>query len=364
MLTVISIMSETNYSYLYEIQQANYTYTHITEDMLHYYIPSNIQAYNSILGYIFSTGTLAVNIAIVVLCTGVQLRTCKSDVFYLQVINFSVCNILIGAFVIPLTTYSALFPWNIGGTLCKLWIICDVLLPCISILILLVLTIDRLVLMTNAKLHLCLFQTCLKQILLMTPWLIAFVVVVPCWTHGALPYELRPGECVLVTSHGVALACTLLTFFVPLFCILLLLIKIILLSFRKQQESISTIEESIPLSMSRTPSDSVDTREKTQRKLSDTTPVEPVCKHTVVTVCLADVVYCSMWFPYHTVGLILTLCTSHVCIPSATLIESVTWTATASAAVVPYVWLVDPNIGHCRGKRLTGNFNIEEEVVG
>ena len=354
-------MSEDNYSYLYESQDLNYTYSYITEDMLQYYIPSSAQSFNSILGYICSTLTLAVNIAIVVLCSSVQRR--KSDVFYLQVINFSVCNILIGAFVIPLTVYSVLFPWNIGGTLCKLWIICDVLLPCTALLILLVLTIDRLVLMSNAKLHLCLFQTCLKQVLLMTPWITAFVIVVPCWTHGALPYELNPGECIIVTSHGVALACTLLTYFVPLVCILLLFVKIILMSILKQDKYISTIEENMPLSMSRTPSGSVDALPETSRKAPEIVPDEPVSTEAILTVCLADIVYCSMWFPYHTVGLILTLCTSHTCIPSAMLIQCVTWTATASAAVVPFIWLVDPKIGRCRGKRLTRNFHLEEVAV-
>ena len=352
-------MAEENYTYYEFVDLFNFTDNHLADDMFQYYLASSVETYNAILGYILSAGTLVLNIIIAILCTYAQRH--KSDVFYLQIINFSITNILIGAFVIPLTVYSILFPWNIGVTLCKIWIICDVLLPFTSMLILILLTVDRLVLTTYPKVHTCLFQKCLKQIIIMTPWLMSFVIVVPFWTHGALPYELNPGECVIMTSHSVALACTLLTFFIPLFCIILLLIKIVTVRMRKEDTYVSTVEDSIPLNLSTTTSSSE--APITERKVSDPIHIETVSLETILSVFLADIVYCSMWFPYHTVSLIMTLCTTHLCIPSSALIQSVTWTATASAALVPYVWLADSNIRYCRSKPPSHGIELVETDV-
>ena len=357
-------MSEYNETYE-RVYFVNYTDNYVQEDMSTYQtFFNNVHTYTAAVGYILSTLVIIVNLGIIIACNCTS--QIKSDIFYLQIVNFSISNILIGVFVIPLTVYSILFPWTIGETTCKLWIISDVLLPFSSILILVLLNIDRLLILTYPKVYACLFQKCLKQIILVTPWMMSFVIVVPLWTHGALPHDVLPGECVIMLSHAVALACTIATFFVPLICIIFLALKIVCVKMRSYGDYMLTTEDSIPLNMSAVTSSDSHTFE--QNELNATVSEEPdsvcaksVSKQSIVSIVLADIVYFSMWLPYQSISLSMNVCTTHICMQSPVIIQTVTWLATASSAVVPCVWLVDTNINQfCCSKKSRNRLTIDE----
>ena len=306
------------------------------DDHAAYDMVINNQTHTAVFGIILTIWTLFMN-TLVIVSNFCEAKT-RFDVFYLQIVNLSAVNILIGLFAIPLTVYSLLFPWELGEVLCKMWIIIDVLLPFASMLILILMNIDRIILITHPKIYQCLFEKCLKHILLLTPWLISLITVVPLWTYGALPYELNPGECIIMITHSAALACTILTYFVPLLVIVCLILKLLITKMRNHQDSVTNSDQwSLKVSTEPSPSASTNMTPEQRRINNGTT-------NSVMALCLANFVLCTMWFPFQCVSVIMTLCTSHLCMPSSTLSQTVTWAATASSGIVPLVFLVDLRI--------------------
>ena len=340
METVDHNESHVYYYYYYFVNHSDINYD--DETPAHYDVFfTSVQKYTAILGVMLCIASIVVNLLVITVC--LRDSKFKSDIFYLQIVNFSIANVLIGGFVIPLTVYSILYPWNLGDFLCKVWILSDVFLPFVSLLILILLNLDRLMLLTRAETYSCLFQLCLKYILLTGPWMVSFVVIVPLWTHGSLPYELRPGECILMLSKSVAFAGCLITYFIPCVCLMLIALAIILVrlghrrlstSGRHRKHSPDTfilLVTSSEITIEKTPEPK--TTEKLNHKRAST--------QSVVAVFLASFLFCSMWFPYQCMNLLISFCTSQLCMPSPVLSQVVTWAATASACVVPAAWLVE-----------------------
>ena len=298
---------------------------------------SSTQTHTAVFGIILTILTILVNL--IVIASILSEKRTRVDVYFLQIVNISLANLLIGSFVIPLTVYSILYPWDLGEVLCKSWIIFDVLLPFASILMLAILNIDRLLLLTYPKVYSCLFQTCLKQIILMIPWMLSLVIVVPFWTYGALPYQLNPGECVIMIIHSAAIACSILTYFVPLAMIVCLTLKILIVRMQSDRQYLTSSTDRCALKMS-----TLSSLDEPSTPDTEQTRVKNVPTESIVALCLANFIYCSMWFPYQFVTLLMTVCSSHLCMPSAALSQTVTWAATASAGIVPLVWFVESKV--------------------
>ena len=327
------------YYYLVNHSDLSDLYYHDNDDPAHYDIFfTNVQKYTAILGLVLCIASIVVNILVITVC--MRDSKFRKDIFYLQIINFSIANTLIGGFVIPLTIYSILQPWNLGDFLCKVWILSDVYLPFVSLIILILLSLDRLMALTRAKAYSCLFQQCLKQILLTGPWIISFVFVVPLWTHGSFPYELGPGECMLMLSKSVAFAGCIITYFIPCTCVIFFALAIILVrlghrgiwvSSRHRKPSLDSLVTSSEIVIEDPPEP-----QPTTKKNEKTATTQ-----SIVAVFLSSFLFCSMWFPFQCTNLLISFCTSQLCMPSPILSQVVTWMATASSCIVPAAWLVD-----------------------
>ena len=355
-------MSELNSSYIYYYYYYwinNTDQSYYDDDTTYENFVTNIQKYSAIFGIILSVWTIIVNTLIIILI--LRDKKLKSDVFYLQIINFAVANVLIGAFVIPLTVYSILCPWKLGESVCKTWIICDVFFPFTSLLTLVILNVDRLMLLTHAKTYTCLFQQCLKPMILLAPWIISFVVIVPLWTHGSLPYELQHGECVVMLSKSVAFAGTVVTFFIPCIFVIVTTIAIVFVRLRGRRRRHLSRRHDGSLNTLMSSVESVIVESEPREKNT----VKKITSDSILAIFLSDFLFCSMWFPYQCMNILISFCSVSLCMPSPLLSQIVTWAATASTCIVPLAWLADTNIRENCKTLLFGQIeqDVEEKEV-
>ena len=355
------------YYYYYLVNNSDLAdYYYRDDSPAHYDIFFNsVRKYTAIFGLMLCISTIVVNLLVITVC--MRDSKFRKDIFYLQIINFSIVNTLIGGFVIPLTIYTILQPWNLGDFLCKVWILSDVYLPFVSLIILILLGLDRLMALTRAETYSCLFQQCLKQILLSGPWLISFVLVVPIWTHGSYPYELEPGECMIMLSKSVAFSGSIITYFVPSVCVIFISLTIVLvrlghrglwISNKLKKQSTDSLVTSSEIVIEDPPEP-----QQTTKKNQKTATTQ-----SIVAVFLSSFLLCSMWFPFQCTNLLISFCTSQLCMPSPILSQVVTWMATASSCIVPMAWLVETKLRRgcesilCGGTKQSCDDNNEESV--
>ena len=319
-----------------------------------------VQTNSVVFGVMLSIWTTLLNIFVIsaILCE----KKTRIDVYFLQIMNMSLANILTGVFVIPLTVYSLLYPWQLGEVLCKVWIIIDNLLPFVSMTTLVILNIDRLMYLTHLKAYKCLFQTCLKQIILMTPWMTSLVIVVPLWTHGAMQFPLRPGECAIVIMYSAAVTYSAITYFIPLSVLIFITLKILIVRIQTDRKYNTTTSDRSALKLTTFSTTDLPISEPEDQRDKTLPP------GSVGALCLANFIFCSMWFPYQFVTLLMTVCSVDRCMPSPALIQAVTWAATSSAGVVPLVWFIDSKMKRsctglvCRTKHTDNDELVEVDV--
>lgn len=312
----------------------------------------NIHQQTATFAVFLSIWTCIINGLLV--CSCCRKTVIKYHGYYNQVVNLSVSHLLIGIFVIPLTIYHILNEWYLGPAMCKVYVMTDILLPFTSVTIIIILNLDRIISILHPRLYTWIFQKSLKGVVIVTPWLVSLLVVVPLWTSGTIPYQSRPGECIVLISKEAAILCPLLTFFFPMIVIICFTFKLILL--RMQLLSPSTLtnddgmsakfnngeesefNETSDISMHISPQSQNIRIENSKQKKDD-----------VVALCVVNTIFTIMWFPFQSVSFLLSFCHSQSCIPSIGLNQVVTWMGTASAGVVPLLWFIDSQvrIGFC-----------------
>lgn len=312
--------------------------------------------------------TIIVNVFVMAVC--LKDKDMRQNGYFLQVVNLSVANLIIATFVIPLTVYHVLHEWYLGMTMCKVFVIADVFLPFVSIIIMILLNIDKQISVSHPQLHLWLFQGSLQWVILFIPWFVAFVVVVPIWTSGSIPIQNRPGECMVLVSFEAAILCPVLTYFIPLLTIVFLNFRLLLARLHSTDgTSTLTVSERLVLKPHTVNQTSVDI-EETEDQIQNASPVNNsnantfrVKRDDFSAVCVANLAFCVMWFPYQCTSFLLTICSHFICLPSAELTQVVTWFGTSSACVVPLCWLIDSQMmmqvrACCCGKR-SGKKNVQ-----
>ncbi|KAH9523058.1 hypothetical protein Btru_065636 [Bulinus truncatus] len=141
-----------------------------------------------------------------------------------KILSITVADLTFITLVDSFTVYYELHPWPLGPDFCKTWMILDVTLPCVALLALLLLNVDRVMYtyknhwyqqrMTQTKLHL---------VLLFTPWCVSCTVVCSLWL-GFPAVEPLPDVCIYGITLEAHAASSLLTVFLPSMIILVLLI--------------------------------------------------------------------------------------------------------------------------------------------
>ncbi|XP_052796921.1 5-hydroxytryptamine receptor 1D-like isoform X2 [Mya arenaria] len=351
----------------YNNQTLDYNMNNIYYDQkMHESFLSNIHRHSATFIGVLACWTCFINIMLICACLASQ-RT-KSDSFYLQVINFSVTNIIISVFVLPLTVYYILHVWELGQPLCKVWVIADILLPFVAFLILLIINCDRLLHASHPTLYSWLFKESLTKGIICTPWVIGLVIVVPIWTSGTIPFDEMTNQCVVIVAIEAAIVCPVLTYFVPLAILGFLTFRMLLLRlqyaslpanvFETDRNTIHNnhfeLEESTTTPLHKPGDTDTQSSNQVQKRIdrqdannSSDARVGAASKlksSKIVAVCLVNVVNTVLWFPFQILSLLLSVCHFQSCIPSFALNQVFTLMGAASAGVVPLFWFFDTEL--------------------
>lgn len=305
----------------------------------------SIHQHAATFAILLSIWTFIVNIIVILAC--IANKENRNNGFYIQVVNLSVSNLIICVFVFPLTIYHILHAWNLDPTLCKVYIISDVLLPFASFTITILLNIDRLVSIVHPRLHSCIFQNALIPVIIFIPWYVAVVVVVPIWTSGTIPYANAPGECTVLISKEAAILCPLLTYFAPLVVLIALTFKLLLLKLQQTPSSLAAARNT-GVSMKNYLNQTSEVNDENSDVIQSRSPLTSTStanpkprKDDIVAVCVVNTSFAAMWFPFQCISFLLSFCHAQSCIPSTDLNQVVTWIGASSAGVVPLFWFLD-----------------------
>ncbi|KAL4227436.1 hypothetical protein ACF0H5_012880 [Mactra antiquata] len=326
---------------------------------LHHDFLLNVNHGSTTYAVILCIATIIVNMTVVVGC--LKDKDARRRGYFLQIINLSVANLCIGLFVIPLTVYHVLYNWHIGSAMCRIFIISDIFLPFTSMMVMILLNIEKQVIVTHPRLHLWLFDGSLQWLIVFIPWFVSFIVVVPIWTSGSIPLPNEPGECMVPISFEAAILCPIITYFVPLLAIIVLNLRLLLIKLNTTREGGTlTVSERIilkPTAYNQTSFDAEDANDEPSAIDATSKAMAGYIRSKrddFTAVCTANLVFCTMWFPYQFVSFLLTLCVHSTCTPSYELTQFVTWFGTSSACAVPFCWFIDNEarnvIGTCCGK--------------
>ena len=315
---------------------------------------NNIHRLTAFFFTVLAVWTFIINLIVILACTRNKLS--KYDMFYSQVVNFSVSSIFISVFVLPLTVYHMLSGgWRLGEWMCTMYVVCDVLLPFVSIVILTFVSIDKLMASTNSGLYSCLVRNVSKSVLLLLPWLVASVIVIPIWTIGRIPYYIDPNHCLVILTPTAGILCPVLTYFVPLAVVASLSFKIILQWLQLEDDGVavntivserpSTRHSTIsPLSSDYNRNDPTLQRQGTTASIFSSTNSTQTRTGDMIALCVMNLAFTLMWFPFQCVSLTLPLCQSEMCVPGVTLNQVITLFGTSSAGLAPLCWFVDKQL--------------------
>ena len=330
---------------------------------------TNIHRYSATYTGFLACCTFLVNLVVIISIT-VNIKT-RSDAFYKQVINFSITNVVIAIFILPLTVYQIVYIWKIGNFMCKFFTIADVVIPYVSFFILIILSCDRLIYSSHPNLYSWLYQKTFTWVVLTSPWVVSILIVVPMWTTEH-DYYHNMHVCFHVISEFAQILTPILIYFIP--CVFMaILTLLLLLRYRFGQRNgerfdtnrvsrnnnmFENDESKVTCSPVHALSDmdkrnlvrSNDNvrenhsmtviRQDTTRSSVDRSD-RKLARHKVFAVCQINALYCVMWFPFQFVSLLLSVCNSSSCVPSSVMIQVITLLAATSGAVEPLVWLND-----------------------
>ena len=166
-------------------------------------------------------GNLAV-IASVALCRA--LRTCTN----LIVVSLAVADLLVGCLVMTVALmYELLKYWPLSSSLCHAWISLDVMCCTSSILHICVISLDRYIAIVHPLHHRNTVTMFRLVVMLTLVWIISFLFAFLPIHYGWNKNSVRTGpdmihpQCFFINSKTYALVTSLLTFYVPLFIIII-----------------------------------------------------------------------------------------------------------------------------------------------
>ncbi|KAK3108113.1 hypothetical protein FSP39_001468 [Pinctada imbricata] len=276
-----------------------------------------------IFAIVLSILSLLINaILIIVILTSDTLRYQSS---YLCIANISIVNSVLSIFVTPLAVHLELKTiWDLGHTTCAVWIIMDVLLPFVTMLILLTMSLDSLIYTISVEFYRKTETITKMAVLIILPWVIAITTVVPLWIMGRKPLPEIDGVCIYGLEEEAALASPLITYFVPTGMIVIT-ITISIANILRQND----IDEELTASTYMSNSSSLERNKRAHFSYNG--------KCSIGTVCLASSLFVAMWFPHQFVCILLTYCDN--CFPPYSVIMGFTWLGASTSLFVPFTFL-------------------------
>lgn len=259
----------------------------------------------------------------------------RKKLAFLQIINMSSTHLLTSIVVMPLTIYYEINPWMLGQTVCKLYIMIDVILPYVFVLILLF--IDILYFIENLNFKISNFQQSnfVKFVTLSTPWFLGITVVVIIWTLGEKPIQDYPGICLLMLNFNSSIASPVATYFFPSFWCIILSTLLCICKIKRHCDSDENHSNRNRDAIIQS-THGADESQGTNSFFS------------VILLCIVNVLWILMWFPYKFVSFKVQFCEGEECLPSnqisIKLVVAFVWLGASSSGLIPIMWLFDPRI--------------------
>lgn len=345
---------------IFDHQMYNLSYGNGTEEGVYLYdygqkmnedFISNLHRHAATFSVVLAFWTLIINVLVILAC--VQNRFTRYHLYNSQIVNFSVSNVIIGVFVLPLTVYHILHGWGLGETLCRVWVVTDILLPFVSFIILIQLSIDKLMTSSHSSFYSVFVRRISKYVVILLPWLLGSVIVIPMWTVGRIPYPELPNQCFVIITAIAGIMCPVLTYFIPLAIITCLSFKLLLQWLQLEDDGIgvNTIvseRPSVRNSYSHYPKPATSSDRVHETRGTSTIVSAPTDLHTktgdLVALCVVNLTFTIMWFPFQCVSFLLSLCNSPMCVPGVELNQIITLIAASSSGIVPLCWFIDKEL--------------------
>lgn len=311
---------------------------------------SNLHKHSATFYVILALWTFIINGIVILACT--QNKYTRYDTYHTQIVNFSISSELIGVFVLPLTVYYIQQAWDLGEIICRIWIIADVLLPFVSMVILIHLSVSKLVTSSQSGFYSFFVRKLSRIVVILLPWILASVIVIPMWTVGHIPYTELSDHCFILVTSLAGILCPVLTYFVPLVIISILSFKLMLRCLQLEDSGItvSTIvsDRQARQCVSHSHVEGDSSRPPLRRQATTSTAVSVSDTQTktddLVALCIVNLVFTLLWFPYQCVSFLLALCNSQMCVPSAHVTQAITLIAATSSGLAPLCWFVNKQL--------------------
>ncbi|XP_071083316.1 beta-1 adrenergic receptor-like [Haliotis cracherodii] len=238
--------------------------------------------------------------------------TRRRNLFWLLIINLAVDDLLRGVAIVPFTSHNYYTGyWAFGGLYCQVWTTSDILLSTVSIVVLVVISCERLVYLkhisrTTRRVASC----CLTCLIITFPWATG-AVIATLQTNVGSTFAMYDNQCYYDEGPISQRVSIVISFFIPTFVSICVNIGILM--------NLGEL-----------------------RHLQDESP-----KKQIVGVVIVSVVYVLMWAPLN----VLSFLNTNIVYSSSY------WLAFSNSGVTPLLWLVSPKVREgywallrCRGR--------------
>ncbi|XP_077992121.1 beta-1 adrenergic receptor-like [Glandiceps talaboti] len=249
-------------------------------------------------------------------------------------VNLAVADLLVGVFVMPPNMIDEIVgTWILGDTICRLWIIMDVLSCTASIMNLCMISVDRYYIIAHPFRSAGESSLRRAKIMMLIAWAVSIIVsVLPIsigWAFEIQPMEVMVGKCIFVPNRYYAATASIVAFYIPLFLMIFAYYKVFKIA-RIQAEKIQEYEVN-PVSSSKP---CMTGRRKTLAKFTINFKRE---RRALRTLGIIMGCFLLCWLPFFTTNVINPFINYGVP-PIAFVI--VTWTGWANSTINPLLYSV------------------------
>ncbi|XP_036363774.1 dopamine receptor 1-like [Octopus sinensis] len=228
----------------------------------------------------------------------VSSKSARRLVITLYILSLTTIQLLMCVVNLPFAVYDDLHKWSLGQRFCEAWVLMDVTLSCISALVIVMMNIDRLMFVLDAKRYVKNMKVIALILMVIFPWLLGISLVIIIWVKGKQFFPDFPGMCVYALHKEYAMVSPFVMYFIPALIILgltfAILVTVVLHPHHRQPPDGTHMFD-----------------EQGQPQLP-----YPFREHnSLFSVCLVNFFFLAMSFPYNCENAVMAFCETDNCMP-------------------------------------------------
>ena len=254
----------------------------------------------------------------------------RAQFVFSHVLSLSISDFLYSTLVDIITVYFDLKPWNLGTHVCKAWMILDVLIPFVSLLIMIILNLDRLLFAISPISYLRLFHKRISRIVaLVLPWLIGSVILVPLWLFTTT-LEPSPSMCIYGITQEAAVTSSVVSLFLP--CVFIMVLTVFILA---------SLIGGLPQDLNEFVSLTFTGGDRTSTKIIKK-------KHIGIVVALTFVNFFTLvlQLPFGAISMLQPECMDPTCSSTLKMLQALSWLRSANPGIRPLFWILITELRH------------------